>query len=305
MNTSKDGRVQIIASEGNPTVVYLDPVGIPTVGPGLAQHNPVVKRMLGTLVPGQRIPREKLDRVFGAVLAEYVDPAIRKGMPNAKQHEFDAGADMVFNCGPGCLNWNWAKLWRDGKVGAAAQYLATHYNTAKGKVFRGLTLRRQACAKLLENGIYAHTGTGEGVERKVLPKQPAKPDTIVIEAQQLLTARGFNPGAIDGWMGRDTKKAILAYQKAHPHLLNDGILGKATLTQLRRDAEAAKTIAVEIIKKGGGGSLFGFLAALFSGISWGWIVAVIVLAALGWAVWRYRDVIARRWNTAIGKTVVV
>lgn len=83
------------------------------------------------------------------------------------------------------------------------------------------------------DGVYPADHVGEGIQRRVRAKPSTKPDPVVKEAQELLTSRGFNPGAIDGWMGKKTKAALLAYQQAHPHLVNDGILGPATLAQLR------------------------------------------------------------------------
>lgn len=110
---------------------------------------------------------------------------------------------------------------------------------------------------------------------------------------------GFDPGAIDGWMGKNTKDAVLAYQKTHPHLNNDGIIGPATLAQLRRDTIAVK----DTVQKGGGLSVVSGVGAFFSGFPWGWIAAGVAAAALLYFAWRYRDVIQRRWNTLLGREV--
>lgn len=45
--------------------------------------------------------------------------------------------------------------------------------------------------------------------------------------QTALKEKGFNPGVIDGVMGRNTRKAIVAFQKKHK-LIADGIVGPKT-----------------------------------------------------------------------------
>jgi peptidoglycan hydrolase-like protein with peptidoglycan-binding domain len=141
----------------------------------------------------------------------------------------------------------------------------------------------------------------EGVPREATPTPSAKPDPVVKEVQELLTARGLNPGAIDGWMGEKTKAAVIAYQKAHPHLVADGIIGPATLSQLRRDAAAAKDAVTKTVTSTAGSAT----VAWATGLPWGWIAIGAALLAVGYVAYRNRDVIARRWNTWRGKEVPV
>jgi lysozyme len=201
------------------------------------------------------------------------------------------------------MTWKWAELWRAGKLKAAADYLASHYNTAGGVKLPGLVRRRKEEALLFSTGIY--TGVSgvlpEGVPRTATESKPAGQDPVVREAQELLTAAGLNPGAIDGWMGEKTKAAVIAYQRAHPHLVADGIIGPATLAQLRRDAAAAR----EALTKAGSSGAGTAVAAWAAGLPWQWIAAGAVVIALGYVAYRNRDVIARRLNTWCGKTVEV
>lgn len=310
MQTSANGRLFIALHEGNPLTCYLDPVGVPTIGPGLTNKSATVTRMLGKLVPGKtKITVDQGDRVFAAVLDEEVDPVVTKGMPGAAQHEFDAGSSGSYNLGATrFMSWEWAKLWRAGRKRDAANYLANHYNTAGGKKLPGLVRRRREEALLLEKGVYTGveittTYRPEGVIRTSSPAPVPFPDPVVKEAQEILAEKGFEPGKVDGWMGPKTEQAIRAYQSMHPHLVVDGKLGIATLTQLRRDAQAVAQVAKDSVFKAVPTATAAGGAAFASGLPWGVIIPVslvVLIAVVGFFAWKYRDVIARRMNTSTG-----
>ncbi|MDW9540270.1 glycoside hydrolase family protein [Sinorhizobium meliloti] len=302
--TSERGRAFMRGHEGNPLTCYLDPVGIPTIGTGFTMRSASVRKALAALgikklVPGKtKVTAAQSDAIFAAVLAEEFEPAVVASSPaNRKQHQMDAAVSAIYNLGTGAMQWTWADLWRAGKVKEAAAYLGSHYNTAGGKRLPGLVRRRRKEADLFLSGRYA---TG-GAVKESTAKPPRKPDAVVREAQEILTSKGFNPGAIDGWMGEKTREAIIAYQKAHPHLEADGILGPATLSQLRRDAKALKEAAT----KGAGSAVGSGALAFAAGLPWGWIAFGGAVLALAYVACRYRDVIARRWNTWRGKEAVV
>lgn len=307
---SKPGRAFVRLHEGNPLTCYLDPVGVPTIGTGFTMRSASCKAEFAKLgikklVPGKtKITLEQSDRILDAVLAsEFVPAVIRNSPANRKQHQVDAATSACFNLGIGAMNWEWAKLWRRGMLKEAADYLGSHYNTAKGKKLAGLARRRREEALLFSAGVYTGVteSAPEGVPREASKTPVAKPDPVVTEAQELLTARGFNPGAIDGWFGEKTKAAVIAYQKAHPHLVADGIIGPATLSQLRRDAAATREAITKTASSGAGSAA----AAWAAGLPWGWVAAGVVVAVLGYVAYRNRDVIARRWNTWRGKEAVV
>lgn len=304
--TSERGRAFLRAHEGNPLTAYFDPVRVPTIGTGFTMRSRACREALAKigitkLVPGKtKITAAQSDAILAYALANEFEPSVVRGSPDdRKQHQMDAGSSVVFNLGTGAMKWKWAELWRSGDVVGAARHLANNYNTAGGKRLSGLVRRRKEEAALFATGKY--TGIGDGVPRVETPVAPKRPDPVVKEAQELLTARGFNPGAIDGWMGAKTKEAVIAYQNAHPHLVNDGIIGPATIAQLRRDAQAAK----DAVTKGGGSVVSTGVAAAAAGLPWAWIAGGVALVVVGYFAWRYRDVIARRWNTMRGKTVVV
>jgi hypothetical protein len=158
----------------------------------------------------------------------------------------------------------------------------------------GLVRRRAEEAILLEYGRYTGvSGQPQGVPREEQAEAPKKADPIVKEAQAVLKDKGFDPGKVDGWYGPKTKAAVKRYQEMHPHLTADGILGPATLSQLRRDAQAIR----EAVKNGGGLTAAGGVLSMLAGLPWGWIAACVAVGAVVYFGWRYRDVVQRRWNT--------
>lgn len=305
MKTTARGRAFISAHEGNPLTCYLDPAGIPTIGHGFTMRSPAVKRELKKvgitkLVPGKtKITAAQSDAIFAAVLDEEFEPAVERELPPQKRtekHMFDAMVSATYNLGPRFMGWRWKTLWITDGVSAAAAYWASHYNTSGGRRFPGLVRRRKEEAALFEHAVY----TGTPAVKEVTETPPAQPDGDVREAQEALSKLGL-PVEVDGWMGPKTRAAILAYQKMHPHLVDDGVLGPATLAQLRRDVSALK----EVAKKGGSVvASTGALSAI-AGLPWGWIVAGVAVAAAVYFAWRYRDVIQRRWNKLTGNTTKV
>lgn len=311
--TSPRGRAFTRGHEGTVLTCYLDPVGIPTIGNGFTMRSPAVRRELEKigitkLVPGKtKITMAQNDAIFAAVLADEFEPAVVKNSPaNRTQYQMDAATSAIFNLGTGAMGWRWAQAWRRGDLASAGSILGSNYNTAGGKKLPGLVRRRREEAALFLRGDYGdHRYTKpEGVQRVEQPAKPSWPDEVVREAQALLVRAGLDPGKVDGWMGPKTAAAILSFQKAHPHLKADGILGPATLAQLRREAAASGEATVKSVA--GGVAAGG--AALAGGLPWGWIAAgagVAVLGVVAFIAWRKRDVISRRINTWRGRESVV
>lgn len=308
--TSPRGRAFLRAHEGSVKTCYLDPVKVPTIGVGFTMRSAAVraalaKRGIKELVPGKtKLTDGQIDGILSEVLAAEFEPAVvAKSPANREQHQMDAATSVVFNLGTGAMGWKWADAWRAGSIKGAAAILRDNYNTAKGVKLPGLVRRRKEEADLFLTGSYAGVAVAqpEGTPREATEKKPALQDPVVREAQELLTAAGLNPGAIDGWMGEKTKAAVIAYQKAHPHLVADGVIGPATLSQLRRDAAAAK----EVVVKGAGSGVGVAVSAWSAGLPWGWIAAGVVVLVVGYVAYRNRDVIARRWNSWRGKEVPV
>lgn len=301
MKTSKKGVAFVEAHEGFVSRAYLDPAGVLTIGTGFTNRSGVFREFWGRkLKPGDTITRDQNRKILKAALKHEYEPPVVAGMPaDAKQQEFDAAVSATFNLGARFMTWRAAQLWKAGERAAAAKHWANNYNKAGGRKLPGLVRRRKEEARLFLKGHYEGVGLGEGVQRDETVTRKTNPDPIVEEVQTALKRFGFDPGTVDGWMGENTKAAVLAYQKTHPHLNNDGIIGPATMAQLQRDAIAVK----DSVQNGGGLSVVSGVGAFFSGLPWAWIAAGVAVAAVAFFAWRYRDVIQRRWNKFRGREV--
>ena len=103
----------------------------------------------------------------------------------------------------------------------------------------------QGSRGLVQDGIVGvRTWTALGVNCMTPPPPPPPPPPqncptlrqgatgpSVVQLQQLLTARGFNPGAADGIFGPRTEAAVIAFQRSSG-LTPDGIVGIRTWTAL-------------------------------------------------------------------------
>ena len=85
-----------------------------------------------------------------------------------------------------------------------------------------------------------NTGGGSGHRVSTsAPAAPAKLPTLLLGSrssdvktlQEMLNAKGYNAGSVDGIFGRNTRAAVLAFQKANG-LAADGIVGKLTWAKL-------------------------------------------------------------------------
>ena len=58
------------------------------------------------------------------------------------------------------------------------------------------------------------------------------PGVAPVDLQQMLVKVGFDPGPVDGRLGKKTRSAIKAFQKKN-HLTADGVVGEKTWAALR------------------------------------------------------------------------
>lgn len=257
MTISSRGLDFVVRHEGFVSKAYRDPVGVWTIGTGFTNRSRVATKILGSIGPGRTITRAENDQVLAAAFAEEYGPPVDKAMSGARQHELDAGYSYCFNCGPGAMSDKWVGLWREGKKNEAAERLKVTRVTAKGQWLRGLANRRADEAKLLLTGDY---GDGQASVEEP-PKYPGGNDY-----HSKLQDLGYD--------------SVLSFQKHHPHLVDDGILGSATRAQIDRDISAkneGKAVGLGVV----------VLTAL--GAAFPWIAVVVGVALVGWFVLRRRE----------------
>jgi len=281
---SKPGIAFIGAHEGLVLNYYLDPVGVPTIGYGFTNSSTSVRMILGKIKPGMTITRKKANDVLVAVInAEYGAAANRK-MVNPNQHEFDMGCSGSFNVGPRIFGWNWCKAFNEGDKQKAAAIWRNTATTARGKKLAGLVRRRNEEANLLLNGDYGTAGATTFVKTKKV----AKADSELLDYQKKLTKLGYDLGAADGWMGPATHKAVKAFQKTDPHLINDGKLGRGTKDAIDRKLETKSTTR-NVSLAGGMGTGMSFLSWIGNQSE---IITYVVLGfgvlIIGYVLFKYR-----------------
>lgn len=139
MRVSKHGREFITAHEGEVLKVYLDPVGLPTMGVGhLLTDEEKAKYPVGSVIT-RGVSQEFLERD----LRRFEDAVSALVKVPINQDQFDALVSFAFNVGEG--NFKRSSVLRHLNAGlyakAADAFLA--WNKSKGKVLPGLTRRRK------------------------------------------------------------------------------------------------------------------------------------------------------------------
>lgn len=232
---------------------YLDPVGIPTIGVGFTWLSDSFREWWGKNKPGQAfakgatMTRAEADDALQFMCAREYGAAVGRflGKPVA-QHVFDGTVSPVYNLGTGALGWTWAAAVKRGDLKGAATRLRTTGTTARGVKLRGLVVRRQEEAELLEHGDYAigsaavAPAADDPMADGVLVK--GERGAAVTELQKALAAKGFYTGLIDDLFGFGTEAAVMAFQRAKG-LKADGFAGEKTLAALYGKAPASPTPA--------------------------------------------------------------
>lgn len=298
---SKDGCRFIADHEGRVNKAYRDPIGVVTIGVGFTNRSKAFlsywKKKYGRpLRMGDYISNKEMDDILSVIIdAEYGKAVNRDISSNLPQHQHDAMCSFTFNLGPGAAKWRPGRFLKTGNIKAAANAMRSGYNTAAGKVFRGLTRRRKEEANLLEHGDYGFTKISN-VEPKPVKVVPALAPKVR-EYQEKLKQLGYNPGPIDGEYGPLTEASVLKFQKTHPSLKNDGVLGKATASTINRALKAAKKFKVDVPAAVGVGTVVTTLPEIvevtdkvsyISGILQS-MAPIAVILFVGFIAWRFRD----------------
>ncbi len=292
IKTSPKGIAFLERHEGVVLKAYRDPIGIWTIGAGLTKASGVV-----TPRAGMTISNAEASRLMAEALQRNYEPRVRKAMPGAQQHEFDAGASFDWNAGA-IHKASWVKAWLVGDWGEAKRRLAL-WRKAGGRVLPGLVRRRDEEFQLLRFGDYGNGASHnppKDYARIVVPTSAGEVALLHAAFKKL----GYLPGANSGRIRTD---AVRAFQRDHD-LTDDGIIGRATLSTVQRRLDArSKVKAPGAVAASGGAATVApdqIDVALpeAGGIAPELVVALGALGlvigglALLWVAWRYRDVIA-------------
>lgn len=139
LKTSKNGRKFIASFEEEVLEVYLDPVGLPTVGVG----HLVTKDEREKYPVGKKISKEESDRLFAKDLYRF-EKCVDDCVGDVTQNQFDAMVSLAFNIGE--LNFKKSsvlKYFLKGDFAKSADAFLS-WNKSKGRVLAGLTRRRKA-----------------------------------------------------------------------------------------------------------------------------------------------------------------
>jgi len=113
----------------------------------------------------------------------------------------------------------------------------TEYECHAGGIIAGVALK----------GTFVKLGSGVvSVDKtSVAPGSTTAHDPLVKDVQRKLTTRGYEPGPVDGYMGKKTRQAIKEYQ-ADNGLTVTGKLDDATILAIvGSDSDASKSMSIE------------------------------------------------------------
>lgn len=211
MRTSQNGINLIKQFEGCQLTAYKCPAGVWTIGYG---HTAGVRQ-------GDRISAAQAEAYLRVDLEKYEKKVDKyHGWYGWTQDEFDALISFAYNIG------SIDQLTANGtRSRAAIAEKILQYNKAAGKVLAGLTRRRQA-----ERELFLKSGSGSQGSAGAVLKMGSRGSDVVF-LQQLLAAKGYETGAVDGIFGSRTLAAVKAFQRNH-NLAVDGIVGSRTWAEL-------------------------------------------------------------------------
>ena len=219
MKISDNGIKLIKEFEGVRDVVYLDPIGVPTVGVGHTKG--ITKAMVG-----KRISQAQIDAYLREDLAT-AENAVNSIGQSFNQNQFDALTSFTFNCGVGNLR-KLCKNRNKVEIGNALML----YNKAGVKELAGLTRRRKA-----EKTLYftpcdtASVGSGNPYQMpKIGVLKKGSKGVGVKWLQWELNRHGANL-TVDGFFGSKTENALLVYQTS-ANIKVDGKCGSQTRKSL-------------------------------------------------------------------------
>lgn len=313
------GKAFTKANEGRALKAYKDIAGVITVGFGNTNYDKwAVQYLGGPITMSTTITEEQADFLLDQTLEHNYSPAVEKALgPAVTDAQFDMGNDFHYNTGAiGKASWV-PKL----KAGEDYHAALASWNKAAGRVVGGLVSRREREYKLAHNGDYGNvkvatvsvnaagkeSGAGKPIPVASLdhplagtPGMLRQGDSMpeVADEKAKLAKLGYAMSAGDTF-DAPMDAAVRAVQKSHPQLNVDGVLGPATKAAVQREVDATAKVSVAAaatatpgigtvaVDQASGGPLPG----------WAYVgLAVLVVAAVGWYAWKYRDELVAKFK---------
>lgn len=287
--TSEKGLKFIADHEGFVSKAYKCPANVWTIGYGTTSNAGI------KVTPGMRVTEPEARAMLESTLRKIFEPRTNKHMKNPSQNEFDAGVSFDYNTGA-IHKASWVTSFNAGKILDAGKRILL-WNKGGGRVLPGLVRRRKEEAAILVKGQYPGEVKSPRLEER--PAPVASELQEVREVQQALADLGYEPGKVDGFFGKKTKAAIMAFQKDHD-LVADGIAGKATRSTLQRvldSRQKLKTVAVTGTSLTGAATTLAVTVADHADIPWDMVVmGGVGLSAVAacCVAFKYRDVLKKR-----------
>lgn len=286
--------------EGMVKKAYRCPAGVITIGYGFTWGSKIFRDWwLGEHGRALKLGDVISDTDAAYLLKRLIDqeyaPPVLSGAPKATPHAKAAAIDMVFNCGPGALKWKWFASLVAGSVPAAARLLSTTATTAKGRRLPGLVRRRTEASIIMEynrwpSWVKAPERDSPQAIKAAMPVWRLGEDDLAQGLDWLVELHFLSEvGRRDA---AQVKAAVTRFQRSHPQLISDGILGRATLDQLQRvidlNRKGLKAVGTGSLGAGAGAADVAAQATDYGDLVLYGSLAFLAVAGL-WLAWTYRD----------------
>lgn len=275
---------------------YRDATGTATIGYGFTWKSRIfrswwLKKHGRRMRSGDVIVKDDAERILKRLIDEEYAPVVFKKAvgSNLSPHALAGAIDMTYNAGPRALKWKWFQALLKGYLSLATKHYRQTAVTSKGRRLAGLLRRRREGAHIIEHNMWPLR-----IETKRTDWLLDKSDQAL--AIEWLVALGFFPKTYKTKQRDEVlHNAVLSFQRQHKQLENDGVLGRASFTQIQRVMDMRKK-AAQVTAAGSLAVVAGGGTELVTGLEptgfaeWFLLGGIFILClGLAYLIWRYRD----------------